>query len=63
MAPTNQISSPPKEQGPRAGLINEDCGHKGLCLYCGEIFNLRECYRKTDVCPECADLFDESAES
>jgi hypothetical protein len=36
--------------------INE--AKKGLCLYCGEIFNLKDYHRDALVCPECAELFD-----
>jgi len=33
-------------------------GKKGLCLYCSEIFNLKDYHRDDLVCPECAEVFD-----
>ena len=47
---------------PKVESVNRDSPHevkKGLCLYCAEIFNLKDYHRDTRICPECAELFEE----
>jgi hypothetical protein len=31
---------------------------KGLCLWCGELFNLKDYHRNPRICPECAEVFE-----
>jgi 5-methylcytosine-specific restriction endonuclease McrA len=35
---------------------------KGLCLYCGEVFNLKEYHPYDSICPDCLDIFGDEPE-
>lgn len=42
----------------------DDAGHfrKGLCLFCGDRFNLKPDYHETSACPECYEIFEDGPE-
>ncbi len=52
IAPVNKVSS-------QGSLATQGYGNKGLCLFCGEIFNLKDWWQDPDFCPDCAEVFEE----
>ena len=47
---------------PGVESVNRDSPHegkKGLCLSCGELFNLRDPRSDRRICPDCSEIFEE----
>lgn len=54
---THSCTGEPKVS-PQAHVATQGYGNKGLCLYCGEIFNMDENHPDGTVCPDCLEVFD-----
>jgi 5-methylcytosine-specific restriction endonuclease McrA len=53
--PSHKVS--PQGQGSTHSPIK-----KGLCFYCGEVFNLKKYHRNDHICPDCSEIFEEEPE-
>jgi len=53
----NHFPAPDQKVLPERNVISVGYGNKGLCLRCGELFNLCDDHLHSDICPECLEIF------
>ena len=53
--------APPHKVSPQGNLARVVAiPAKGLCLYCGEVFNFKKDHLDDLICPDCLDIFGDS---
>jgi len=53
----NNMINSPSQVSPQGQPATHSPIKKGLCLYCGEVFNLKKDHLDDLICPDCLDIF------